>query len=660
MELEELNGIGVKRLEIFKNFGINTTTDLLNYLPYKYYNFTKIDVFDKSSNTLLLVCAKVVKEPKCVFFKGLNYCIVVFEDTTTNEQFNAVWYNQPFMKNNIELSGLYYLFGKLNSKHQLVVQSYFPLSKTSEKIMPCYKALESISSLTIKKSIKQILDSIEENSSTPDNSIGLMNKNTALKEVHFPSSLEKIEEAKFRLNIDELLNFVALEKFLEERKDKKDFAYSTISIKDFEQLLPFNLTIDQKNAIEDIFSDMDNQICMNRLILGDVGSGKTMVAFASMFKCALSGHQCVMLCPTDVLASQHYSNAVKLFHNFGVCYLHSGIKKSERVQILKGIELGEYKIIIATHSILSEVIKFNNLSLLITDEQHRFGVIARGTLSSRHKIDQLVMSATPIPRSLSLVLFGGLKTSEINSRPNGASNIKTNILSSKKVLDMWHFIQEELKKSNRKCFVVVPKIVDSENDNISSTTSIIKYLIANKIFNKEEISEVNGSIKKEIAHKTLEEFRDNPTKKVLVATTIIEVGIDIPSANIMVIMNADRFGLATLHQLRGRVGRDGSAGFCFLVSDNTNEISKERLKVLKENNNGLKIAEEDLKLRGAGSVLGTSQHGVEELFSDVSFSVESFDKAKELWKTLSLEQKESITQKALASYGDLYKKIVFN
>lgn len=659
MELEEIVGIGAKRLEILNNAGIKTSDELLNYLPYKYYNFTKIDVFDKNSDTLLLVCAKAVKEPKCVFLKGLNYCVVGFCDTSSGECFNAVWYNQPFMKNNIEFLGLYYLFGKLNSKHQLVVQSYFPLTKASEIIMPCYKPLENISSLTIKKSIKQILDSLDE-SETQDNSIGLMNKTTALKEVHFPSSIEKIEEAKFRLNVEELLNFVALEQFLENRKDKKDFSYYAIGIEEFEKLLPFKLTNDQKTAIRDIFADMDETQCMNRLVLGDVGSGKTMVAFASMFKCVKSGMQCVMLCPTDVLASQHFNNAKKLFADFGVCYLHSGIKLSERTQILKSIKSGESKVIIATHSILSDSIEFSNLSLVITDEQHRFGVLARGTLSSKFKIDQLVMSATPIPRSLSLVLFGGLKTSEINSRPGGESKIKTNILSSKKVLDMWHYIKEELDKNNRKCFVVVPKIVEDEAEKLASTKSVVKYLIENKIFEKNEILEVNGSIKKEIAHKSLENFRDDQTKKVLVATTIIEVGIDVPKANIMVIYNADRFGLATLHQLRGRVGRDGAEGFCFLVSDNISEVSRERLKVLKENNNGLKIAEEDLKLRGAGSIMGTSQHGVEELFSNVSFSVEAFEKAKELWKTLPPTLQEKITTNALAVYGNLYQKIVFN
>lgn len=659
MELKEIVGIGAKRLEILNNAGIRSTDELLNYLPYKYYNFTKIDVFDKNSDTLLLVCAKAVKEPKCVFLKGLNYCVVGFADTTTGESFNAVWYNQPFIKNNIEFSGLYYLFGKLNSKHQLVVQSYFALTKASEKIMPCYKPLESISSLTIKKSIKQILDNLNE-SNTQDNSIGLMNKTTALKEVHFPTSIEKIEEAKFRLNVEELLNFVALERFLTERQDKKDFTYTKTEISDFEKLLPFKLTDDQKNAINDVFSDLDKPLCMNRLVLGDVGSGKTMVAFASMFKCAKSGMQCVMLCPTDVLASQHFNNAKKLFEDFGVCYLHSGLKMSERTQILENIKSGKSKIIIATHSILSDSIEFSNLALVITDEQHRFGVLARGTLASKFKIDQLVMSATPIPRSLSLVLFGGLKTSEINSRPGGESNIKTNILSSKKVPDMWRYIKEELEKNNRKCFVVVPKIIEDETEKLASTKSVVKYLIENKIFEKNEILEVNGSIKKEIAHKSLENFRDDPTKKVLVATTIIEVGIDVPKANIMVIYNADRFGLATLHQLRGRVGRDGASGFCFLVSDNVSDVSRERLKVLKENNNGLKIAEEDLKLRGAGSIMGTSQHGVEELFSNVSFSVEAFDKAKELWKTLSPASQNIITKNALSIYGDLYQKIVFN
>lgn len=658
MELQDIYGFGVKRLGTLESVGIKTDTDLLNYLPYKYYNFTEINTFNKNADTQLLVCGKAVIEPKCVFLKGLNYCVVGFKDVTTGESFNAVWYNQPFMKNNIEFDGLYYLIGKLNSKRQLVVQSYFSLAKANEKIMPCYKPIDNVSSLTIKKAIKQILENIEE-TDTKDNSVGLMNKMTAYHEVHFPTSIEKIEEAKFRLNVEELLNFVALEKYLTEHKSKRVLSFKNVSISDFEKLLPFTLTSDQKNAIKDVYDDMDSSFNMNRLILGDVGSGKTMVAFASIFKCINSGFQAVMLCPTDVLGAQHYQNAKKIF-GVNVCYLHSGLKSIERKTILNGIKTGLYKVIIATHSVLSDEVEFNNLALVITDEQHRFGVAQRGKLASKYSVDQIVMSATPIPRSLSLVLFGGLKTSVINARPNGESHIKTNILSSKKVLDMWHFLADEINKTNRKCFVVVPKIVEDETEKLASTKSIVKYLKDNKIFSSDEILEVNGKMDRVKATKTLENFRDDDAKKVLVATTVIEVGIDVHKANMMVIYNADRFGLATLHQLRGRVGRDGAEGYCFLISDNVNELSKERLMVLKTNNNGLKIAEEDLKLRGAGSLYGTSQHGVEELFSNVNFSMEAFDKAKELWKVLPDNEKTKILNRAINSYGELYKKIVFN
>ena len=658
MKLQDIYGFGAKRLEALNSVGIKTDIDLLNYLPYKYYNFTEINTFSKNVDTQLLVCGKVVVEPKCVFLKGLSYCVVGFEDTTTNEKFNSVWYNQPFIKNNIEMNGHYYLIGKLNNKHQLVVQSYFSLSKANEKIMPCYKPIDNVSSLTIKKAIKQILENVEE-TDTKDNSVGLMNKMTAYHEVHFPTSIEKIEEAKFRLNVEELLNFVALEKYLTDNRNKRIISYKNISISEFERLLPFSLTSDQKSAIKDVFEDMNSSYTMNRLILGDVGSGKTMVAFASIFKCVNSGFQAVMLCPTDVLGSQHFQNAKKIFGG-DVCYLHSGLKSSEKKLILNGIKTGLYKVIIATHSVLSDEVQFNNLALVITDEQHRFGVMQRGQLSSKYSVDQIVMSATPIPRSLSLVLFGGLKTSVINARPNGESHIKTNILSSKKVLDMWHFLTDEINKTKRKCFVVVPKISEDETEKLASTKSIVKYLVDNKIFSSDEILEVNGKMDREKANKTLEKFRDDNSKKVLVATTVIEVGIDVHQANMMVIYNADRFGLATLHQLRGRVGRDGAEGYCFLISDNISEISKERLQVLKANNNGLKIAEEDLKLRGAGSLYGTSQHGVEELFSNVNFSIEAFDKAKELWKVLPSNEKTEILNRALNSYGDLYKKIVFN
>ena len=659
MELRDIKGFGEKRIDTLNSEGIYTEYDLLNYLPYKYYDFGRIDAFNANAESAILVKAKAVLEPKCVYLKGLNITTVGFEDITTGTKFSAVWYNQPFMKNNIEVDNLYYILGKTNSKKQLVVQTYFPLSRANEVIMPCYRPIDNISTVVIKKGIKQILDGLQD-THTQDNNLGLMAKAEAYQQIHFPTSVEKIEEAKFRLNVEELLYFVALEKYLLQNRKIKGFGYKSVKKEDFEKLLPFKLTADQNTAIDNVFADLDKPITMNRLVLGDVGSGKTMVAFASMYKCAISGMQSVLLCPTSVLANQHYQNARKILGQFGVVYLHSGISQNERQSILKSIQDGSAKVIIATHSVLSEKVKFSSLSLVVTDEQHRFGVCQRGYLGSTHPLDQIVMSATPIPRSLSLILFGGLDVSEINSRPNGESNIKTNILSSKKVLDMWHFVKSELLNNNKKCFVVVPKIAEDENEVLSSTKSVIKYLIDNNIFNKSEIMEVTGKIDKEVANKTLESFRDDESKKVLVATTVIEVGIDIKSANFMVIYNADRFGLATLHQLRGRVGRDGSSGYCFCISDNVNELAINRLKAFKENNNGLKIAEIDLKLRGAGSLYGTNQHGVEELFSNVTFSVEAFDKAKLLWETLNQTAKEEITKTTLTKYGELYKQIVFN
>lgn len=661
MELSEISGLGEKRLDTLSKQGINNSFQLLDYHPYKYYDFTAIDRFDANAPNSILVRAKAITEAKAVFFKGLNYVISEFEEIETQKKFKAVWYNQPFMKNNIHKEEEYFLYGKPNSKKQLVVQKYFVASKEDKHILSCYKALDGLSSGTIRKSISQILsdyDNFIGKESAEIEIEGLMPLKEAYTKLHFPESLEEIEDARFRINLDRLLLFVALESMIQNDKEKKEYKYKDISISDFQKILPYTLTSGQSEAISSIFCDMDKDIAMNRLVLGDVGSGKTMVAFAAIYKAVMTGFQAVMLCPTEVLASQHFENAKKIFSGYNVAFLHSGISAKEYSKIQEEIQLGIVQIVIATHSVLSDKIKFKNLSLVITDEQHRFGVEQRANLSKKQTIDQIIMSATPIPRSLALVLYGGLNVSEILDRPGGESKIQTNLLSSKKLVDMWNFIAKELNENNKKCFVVAPRVYDGEGE-LKSVGDIEKEIRGLGLFKSDEILCVHGKMNSKDSDRIIQEFRDGDAK-VLIATTIIEVGIDIKPANIMVIYNAERFGLGTLHQLRGRVGRDGSQGFCFCISDELNEISAKRLKIFKENNNGLKIAEEDLKLRGSGTLYGTKQHGVNEIFAEIGFSVNGFERAKEIWKGLKEEEKSLLKARALSSYGDLYKKIVIN
>lgn len=661
MKLYEISGLGKKRIETLTSQGIVTCLDLLDYYPYKYYDFTTIDKFEPSASNAILVRAKSITDPKAVFFKGLNYVICEFEELETLRRFKAVWYNQPFMKNNIQVNEEYFLYGKPNSKKQLVVQHYFVASNEEGGILPCYKPLDGLASGTIKKAIAQILEKFNEVASLEtyqSESFGLISLKDAYSRLHFPKRIEDIEDAKFRINLDKLLLFVALEELIKKNKENKHYCYKNITNEDFENLLPYKLTNGQYETISNCFRDMDSPEVMNRLILGDVGSGKTMVAFACMYKALVSGFQSVMLCPTEVLASQHYETAKKIFKGVDVKFLHSSITTAEKNAILNSIADGETKMVIATHSVLSDKVKFKNLSLVITDEQHRFGVEQRANLSKKQTVDQIIMSATPIPRSLALVLYGGLEVSEINDRPGGESKIKTNILSSKKVDNMWEFIAKELREKSKKCFVVVPRVFDGEGE-IKSITEVEKEIKGLGLFKENEIKCVHGKMNSKESDKILQDFREGD-EKVLIATTIIEVGIDVKQANIMVIYNAERFGLSTLHQLRGRVGRDGSEGYCFCVSDEINEISIKRLKIFKENNNGLKIAEEDLKLRGAGTLYGTKQHGVNEIFSEVGFSVSGFEKAKEIWGQLSPESKDKLKKQALESYGELYRKIVIN
>lgn len=659
MELCEVKGLGDKRISALNDAGIFSCKDLLDYFPYKYYDFTLSTAFSNMPNSVQLVEAVCVAEPKCVFVRGLSYCIAEFKDQLGGGKFKAVWYNQPYMKNNLEVDAGYFLQGKTNSKKQLVVQFYTAKEKVEKKIISCYKSVEGgIGNSVIKKSLLQIFDNIQNIDCG-----SLLKENSqadiidAYKKIHFPENIAEIEKAKSILAIQKLMLFVALEDLVKSQKFDKNRVYKRVNQSDFEALLPFKLTQDQSSVISDIYSDMDSTGKMNRLVLGDVGSGKTMVAFASIYKAMLSGYQSVFLCPTEVLAKQHYENAIKIFGD-KVTLLHSGLKKQEQKYVLESIESGESKVIVATHSILSDSIHFNNLALVITDEQHRFGVGQRAKLGHIYNdIDELVMSATPIPRSLALVLFGGLEVSKISARPSGESRVETKIVSSKRVDDMWRYISGQLSDGTHKCFAIVPRIEGEEG--LASTKQVSNYLVKEKYFTKEELSCISGNMKSEKINEEFSRFV-SPVGKVMVATTVVEVGVDVKPANIMVIYNADRFGLATLHQLRGRVGRDGSEGYVFCVVDELNELSMDRLKIFKDNNDGLKIAEEDLKLRGSGTLYGTNQHGVNELFAGIDFSVERYDEAKKIWADLSESQKDNLRQTAQEKFGELYKQIVLN
>jgi len=660
MELKDIKGFGKARLEALEERGILTPLDLLKLEPNKYLDYSYIGEIDKKTDATQTVRSRVLGGTRSAYFRGKSSVTTKMVDVQSVTPFTAVWFNQPFMKNNLHEDDEYFLTGKFNRAHQFVVQRMMKCEKVDNDLIPVYKKDSALSSQLIRDAIKQILEWNENYSLLQEGEVET-SLNDAFKELHFPTSLENLERAKERIGFEDLVKLAALEIKLEKQKTEKTRTYNMNAVDEFISACPFTLTEDQSRALDEICEDMKNPMVMNRLLLGDVGSGKTLVALGATYLAVSSGYQAVIMCPTEILAEQHFETAQKFLSNLGVRVglLHSRLKSKDKSQILSEVKSGEIQLLVSTHSSLSDKVEFENLALVITDEQHRFGVEQRAKIAQKSENpDCLVMSATPIPRSLSLVLFGGLLVSEIKSRPAGESKIKTNLVPSTKEEDMWKFLTREIEENMGKCFVIVPRIEDSENSSLHSTTEIKNRIVK---FGADEnmIAVIHGKTDKEEALKIIEDFK-NGEKKILVSTTIVEVGIDVKSANLMVIYNGERFGLATLHQLRGRIGRDGREGFCFVLSDGATDVSSKRLETFKKCNSGITLAEEDLKLRGAGTLYGTKQHGANEIFLKFNFRVEEYQKARALVNSMSEARIDEIYTHAEKDFGEIYKSVVMN
>lgn len=663
MELKDIKGFGKVRLEKLYELGIKTPLDLLKINPKKYLDYSCISPVDKKDPNTQTIKVIIDGEFKSTYFKGRSITTVKVADATSLAGFTCVWYNQPFVKNNYSQEDCLYLSGSFNRAHQFVVQSANRVDKVSEQIIPMYNMSTELNSASLRSAIKQILASGENFSSLSEkteNQYNLMNLNQAYKLLHFPDSVENLEKANRRIFFEDMLTLAMLEKKIKENRAIKSRKYKTGELAEFIKMLPYALTSDQTETLSTIMDDLNKPYSMNRMVLGDVGSGKTVVALGSAYVVIKSGFQAVLLCPTEILAKQHYKTAIEIFgNNIKVGLLCSKLKTKEKSDVIKALANNEIDLLVSTHSSLSDNVKFNNLGLVITDEQHRFGVAERAKLESKtSNPDVLVMSATPIPRSLALVLYGGLDFSDLKTRPNGELKIETKLVPQKKEETMWQFIMAQINGGSSKCFVVVPRI-GGEVEKLSGVEDVKKRLIG---FGVPEnlIGIIHGKLNNELVENTIKDFKEDKIK-VLISTTIIEVGIDIPSANLMVIYNADRFGLATLHQLRGRVGRDGSAGYCFCMeADEISMVSADRLKIFKENKSGLALAEADLKLRGAGTMYDTRQHGASEIYVNNAVSMEDFSLAKKILQNATPDELEKLANKANNEFEDIYKKVVMN
>ncbi|MBQ8451529.1 MAG: ATP-dependent DNA helicase RecG [Clostridia bacterium] len=620
MELKDLSGIGPAREKSFNENGIFSPYDLINYYPYKYYDFSKTEPYSDDGKARIIK-STVIDNPSIVHVRGKMSFITCKMADEVGHKFNAVWFNQTYLKSTLYLGAELFLFGK-NSKTKKntfnVNLSKFIEKLNGENFLPVYHSIEKIGQKIIHDAINESLEMLEIPTFVPNKLLSkynLMNIRDAYKIIHNPTQNddEILSRCKSRIELESLIPILAINDYNKMMlRETRKSSYTKIFglLEEFEKLIPFKLTYDQIKACHDIENDFLSKFSMNRLLQGDVGSGKTMVALFGAFIALKNGFQSAIIAPTEILASQHFNTAQKIFNNLGfsiVC-LTGSQSAQQKNEILSKIERGEANLIIGTHALLSQNINFKNLSFAVIDEQHRFGVEERKMLKNKGiTTDILVMSATPIPRSLSLVFYGDLDISKLLSRPHRV-NIQTNIVIKSKQNDMWNYIQKKIEQ-NSKVFVVCAKI-DEENDDDSEIALSAKnmYTFLCKKFDKTQVGLIHGKLSKENQNKVIESFK-NGSIKILVSTTIIEVGVDIEGSDILVIASPERFGLATLHQLRGRIGRDGKESNCFCLADNLNEKSFARIAYFKDHTDGFDIAEFDLKTRGAGSVLGTNQHG---------------------------------------------------
>lgn len=614
MDIKNLHLVGEKTAKLLNKLDIYTDYDLINFYPYRYnvYNFDD----NLRENDTLVISALIESNPVISYIKK-NFNKLSFRASMSGKVFNAVIFNRAFLKNNLQIGKMVTLIGKFSFNKNIMNVSDIKFNISNGDVEPIYHLVKGINSSTISKIIKANINEIKIIDYLPEKYIQkykLASYSNALYDIHFAKNMKQIIHAKNRLIYEELFNFsfkMNYLKFINKKKEKNNKSIDKEKINEFINLLPFKLTDDQEKAVLDIINDMSSNRKMNRLILGDVGSGKTIVAVISIYANFLAGYQSTLMAPTEVLAFQHYYSIKKLLDKYSIFteIITGSMTKKEKEKIYERVKTGQIDLLIGTHSLLNENNVFNNLGLVITDEQHRFGVNQRFTLEDKSKCpDILYLSATPIPRTYALTIYGDLDISYIKTKPNGRKSIITKNLKFSEIKLVLKKIYEEIK-NNHQVYVVSPLVEENEENNLSSVKELKDKL--NLAFNNSfRIEIIHGKMKSSEKDAIMNDFKNNIIK-ILISTTVIEVGIDVPNATVMTIFNAERFGLATLHQLRGRVGRNDLQSYCFLISD----YDSQRLKVMEESNDGFYISQKDFELRGHGDLFGTRQHG------DMSFKL---------------------------------------
>ena len=630
--LEDIKGIGPKTLKLFQNLNIFTIQDLITYYPYKYKLYHPVTLDNYEENTEVLINGYVASDAKIYYIKR-NLNKISFRLNTGTKLINVTIFNRPFIKQHLLLNKFISVIGKYNVKTNTFTASDIKLTPIiKDEIEPIYHTTQGLKQVNIHKIINNLLEkNIYVPSLIPEEYIkeySLLDKLTAIKEIHNPTSTNNLKQAEICLKYEELFEYTLKINYLKYLKDKTTTSYiktfDTSKLDNLISSLPFKLTDSQVNAVEDIKKDFNSPKHMNRLILGDVGSGKTIISFLALYMNYLSGYQGVLMAPTEILIKQHYENIKKILTDLNIEILTGSTTKKDRDKIIENLKNGQIDILLSTHSVLNDDVVFKNIGLVVTDEQHRFGVNQRKNLQNKgENVDVLYMSATPIPRTLALTIFKDMDITEIKTKPLNRKPKITKLYKTSEIKEVLYEMLDEIKKGHQ--IYVVSPLIENEEENTKLASVNYLYEKINVALNgKVPIGVLHGKLKNEEKENIMNDFKSNKTK-ILISTTIIEIGVDVSNATMIVIFNAERFGLATLHQLRGRIGRNDIESKCILISD----YDTPRLKILEESEDGFYISEKDFELRGAGDLFGVKQSG------DMVFKIANLNKDFKILKKCS-------------------------
>jgi len=676
-DIKNLKGVGPKALQLLNKSGIYNLLDLLLYFPREYENITSSeDITNINGKEKLKIKCKVLRIfPDKRTKTGKTITTIAFSDGENT--FYGKWFNQPYVKKKYFIDKEYTLIGevkKVGKDYEISNPKDFKEKEDKEKsdknIIPKYPLKAGLTNNFFIKLITSILEAMFIRENLPEwiiEKYKLCSLDYAIRNIHYPKEENALRAAERRLKFQELftysLKILMLKEYVKSNKEGIAFKIAP-ELVDLKNSLPFQLTDAQSKAVREILSDMKKPTPMNRLLQGDVGSGKTIVALIALFNAAKNQYQGVLMAPTEILANQHYHEFIRIMAPFNIKIelLTGSTTKKQKERIKEEIKGGKIDILIGTHALIEDDVQFENLGIIVTDEQHRFGVMQRNKLFNKGKnIDVLVMTATPIPRTLALYLYGDLEVSIIDQLPPGREKIETKHGTKKQRDNIYEFSKKSIKEG-RQVYVVCPLVEDNEVLDLKSVEALFIEL-KESYFKDYNVGFIHGKMSPKDKDKVINEFKNKETQ-ILVATTVIEVGINVPNANIMIIENAERFGLAQLHQLRGRVGRGQYKSYCFLIADTKSKVTEKRMKIMEQSNDGFFIAEEDLKIRGTGEVFGLRQSGengllLSDVIEDINILKCANKEAKELVASEKLEdiQMKEEVMKSLEKHS---KYICFN